>query len=465
MSRSRTVPVATPKFNTLRSRIALLLIAANLPVVAFAVWIGLNQSQLADLADRDRLVQAAALVAARAAAAKEDQAPITAGSRDVIFRDRSSRSEIAAAIVASDGRPIVMDDEVAPFGREWLPKSGLPTMKSPVDRRLMRDRGADGRAYRYVVAPVKKGSELAVAATPYDLLTRNKTLWMMLALGLPALMVLMSVGLVMFGVERFVLRWIRALKGAAAESDGGKLAESATTLKGAPDELVELGEALDAMSRRVEERSAALTSAVDDRDKLLRELHHRVKNNFQMIASLLALQRQEAPETLSAILRAPEDRVRAMAAAYKVSYASGEIGHVEVASLVRDVAVQARQAIGARRFEVAADFPKDAGEIDLDRAVSLALLVMELFSAASGACDSATVTAEPTEDGRLALIVAGPCSGWLPQQGLPQRLIGAYADQLGTAIEEREDGSVRIVVPLASEKPEFGMRPRAKAVA
>ena len=53
-----------PSFNTLRSRIALLLIAANVPVIALAVWIGVNQSQLADVADRDRLVQAATLVAA-----------------------------------------------------------------------------------------------------------------------------------------------------------------------------------------------------------------------------------------------------------------------------------------------------------------------------------------------------------------------------------------------------------------
>ena len=329
-------------------------------------------------------MQAAALVAARASAASSENGQVSQAARDVIFRDRGSRSEIAAAIVTPDGRPILMDDEVAPFGRDWLPKEGLPTRQvSPIDDRLLRGRGRDGRAYRYVVAPVKKGEALAVVATPFDLLTRNKTLWLMLALGLPAMMVLLCVGLVLFGVERFVLRWIRALQGAAAAYDGRKLSTRSGALKGAPYELTQLGDALDAMSERVEERSTELSAAVDDRDRLLRELHHRVKNNFQMIASLLALQRQEAPETLSAILRAPEDRVRAMAAAYKVAYASGEIGHVEVAALVRDVAVQARQAGGGRRFEVSADFPKDAGEVDLDRAVSLALLVAELLGAAA----------------------------------------------------------------------------------
>ncbi|MDR4306322.1 sensor histidine kinase [Chelatococcus sambhunathii] len=455
--------MAFPSFNTLRSRIALLLIAANVPVIALAVWIGVNQSQLADVADRDRLVQAATLVAARAAGMKGDGAPLEAGMRDQIFKDRGSRFEIAAAVVDKTGAPLAIDEEVSPFGRGWLPKDGLPTMAT-ADPRILKARGADGRAYRYAIAPVKSGGALAVAATPFDLIARNKTLWLMLALALPALMILLCVGLVLFGIERFVLRWIRALKTAAAASDGARLATSSDSLKGAPDELLELGEALDAMAHRVEDRSKALTSAVDDRDRLLRELHHRVKNNFQMIASLLALQRQEAPETLSTILRAPEDRVRAMAAAYKVSYASGEIGHVEVAALVRDVAQQARQAIGGRRFEVSADFPKDAGEVDLDRAVSLALLIMELLNAAAAACPSASVSAVTPEDGRIALLISGPKPGWLPETGLSQRLIGAYAEQLGSAIEQQDDGAVRIAVRLASEKPKIGMNTKVAAV-
>ena len=453
--------MALPTFKTLRSRIALLLVAANLPVIALAVAIGVNQSTMADLADRDRLVQAASLVAARAAGMRD--AAIEGSARDAVFRDRSSRSEIAAAIVRPDGTVLAQDVEVAPFGQSWLPSEGLPTVSIEKDGRILKARGADGRAYRYAIAPVKTGDALAIVASPFDLLARSKTQWLMLALALPALMILLCVGLVLFGIERFVLRWIRALRSAAAASDGGALKPASGALKGAPDELLELGDALEAMSNRVEERSKALTAAVDDRDKLLRELHHRVKNNFQMIASLLALQRQEAPETLSSILRPPEDRVRAMAAAYKVSYASGEIGHVDVIELVRDVSSQARQAGGSRSFDVSTHFEKEAGEVDLDRAVSLALLLMELLTAAASAAKTATVTGEATEDGKLALVIAGPSSGWLPEAGLSQRLIRAYADQLSTAVEELDGGSVRIVAPLAFEKPTIGMKPAAAA--
>lgn len=455
---------AAPKFNTLRSRIALLLIAANLPVMALAVWIGVNQANLADVADRDRLVQAASLVSARASGLRID-AEISRPLSEAIFRDRGTRSEIAAAIVSPAGAPLAKDDEAAPFGKDWLPNNGLPRTAMPEDARILKARGRDGRAYRYAIAPIRPSGALAIVASPFDLLNRSRTQWLLLALVLPALMTLLCVGLVLFGIERFVLRWIRALRASAAASDGGGLAMRSADMRGAPNELIDLGDALEAMSRRVEDRSAALTSAVDDRDKLLRELHHRVKNNFQMIASLLALQRQEAPETLSAILRPPEDRVRAMAAAYKASYAAGEIGHVDVAELVRDVATQARQTIGARTFEVSANFPKDAGEIDLDRAVSLALLVMELLNAAAAASTTASVTASSAADGRLTLTISGPSAGWLPETGLAQRLIHAYAVQLGTEIEQCDDGAVRLAAPLAFEKPKFGMKPSRVAAA
>ena len=454
--------MAAPRFNTLRSRIALLLIAANLPVIALAVWIGVNQSNVADVADRDRLVQAAILVAARAGGVNAD-ARISGGGGETIFRDGATRTEIAAAIVSPTGDPILTDHESQPFGKDWLPKGGVPKTKMPEDARILKARGGDGRAYRYAVAPIRGSESLAIVASPFDLLDRSRTQWLLLALVLPALMILLCVGLVLFGIERFVLRWIRALRASAAASDGGGLAMRSADMRGAPNELTDLGEALEAMSQRVDDRSAALTSAVDDRDKLLRELHHRVKNNFQMIASLLALQRQEAPETLSAILRPPEDRVRAMAAAYKASYAGGEIGHVDVAGLVRDVATQARQAVGSRVFDVSAHFPENAGEIDLDRAVSLALLVMELLGAAANASPKATISSSAGDDGRLMLTISGPAAGWLPATGLSQRLIHAYADQLGTKIEECDGGAIRLAAPLAFEKPKIGMKSRAVA--
>ena len=84
-------------------------------------------------------------------------------------------------------------------------------------------------------------------------------------------------------------------------------------------------------------------------------------------------------------------------------------------------------------------------------------------SAAAAATDSAVVEASAEPGGKLALTISGPPPGWLPGPGLSQRLIRAYADQLGTAIEELDGGAIRLVVSLASEKPTIGMRSRTAA--
>lgn len=446
---------------TLRANVALLLIAANFPVIALAVWIGVRDFREADLADRDRLVQAAQLVAARATGLPADAAQDSL--KRIVVQDRSSRAAIAVAILSRDGR-VLADDAPAGFGRSWLSTEGPPKNALPSDERILKGRGSDGRAYRYAAAPIENSDATVIAATPFDFMGRSQTQWLILALGLPALMSLLCIGLVLFGIERFVLRWIRALRNSAEAYHGGRLdVAKASTMRGAPTELARLGEALDGMSQRIEERTVELKGAVEARDRLLRELHHRVKNNFQMIASLLALQRQEAPQSLSAVLRAPEDRVRAMAAAYKASYASGEIGHVDVGELLRDVALQARETGSGRMFDVGVAAEKDLGEVDLDRAVSLALLVMELLSAAGPANDSATLSAQSDGDGRAVVAVSAATSGWLPSTGLSQRLIRAYADQLSTTVEEDEAGSVRFAFALAYEKPTIGMRPRKAA--
>lgn len=440
-------------FKTLRRRIALLLIAANLPVIVFAIAIGKQEFSLADRFDRDRLVQTAALVAARAALSQQAAKPIDNALADAPYEG------VATAIVRADGAPVAQNrNDLVDATGAWLPQTGLPEKQIPDDARITKSRSSDGTAYRYAVAPIEGSDLKAVAGARFDFFGHTQTQWLFFALALPALMVLSCVGLVLFGIERFVLRWIRALRAMAASTDGIGLLPNAVPIEGAPQELAELGEALEGMSRRVQERSAALETALDGRDRLLRELHHRVKNNFQMIASLLALQRQEAPATLSAVLRAPEDRVRAMAAAYKVSYASGEIGHVGVADLIRDVALQARQTTGGRTFEVSAHFPEEDFEIGLDFAVSLALLVTELLNAAAGASEKASVTAAALPEGKVSLTIASAAHDWLPTSGLGHRLIRAYADQLSTGLDESEAGSVRLVIQLAQDKPFFGMR-------
>jgi len=104
-----------------------------------------------------------------------------------------------------------------------------------------------------------------------------------------------------------------------------------------PRELADLGESLNLMANDAARRVALLRESGAEKSALLLELHHRVKNNFQVITSLLSLLRQEMPAPRRAEIRFVEDFVRAMAVAYRVAYDSGDVTGVVLQDLLRSV--------------------------------------------------------------------------------------------------------------------------------
>jgi two-component sensor histidine kinase len=178
-----------------------------------------------------------------------------------------------------------------------------------------------------------------------------------------------------------------------------------------------------------------------------------VKNNFQMIASLLALQRRELPTRLRTLLRVPEDRVLAMAAAYKASYATGEIGHVSALDLLRDVTAQLRQSFGldAPLIQTAAE--DEPVWLDLDQAVPLGLLVSEILTStldrADGAAHPIQVSVLKPDPRTVHVeITSRRIADAIPSTGLAARLVAAYRAQLNAAVSCPEDDRVVIAMPI-----------------
>jgi two-component sensor histidine kinase len=77
-------------------------------------------------------------------------------------------------------------------------------------------------------------------------------------------------------------------------------------------------------------------NTADERDGLVRELHHRVKNNLQIIVSLMNVQKRMLPQERRGEIRFLEEHVQSMAAAYRVVYASGELTKVSIDELIRE---------------------------------------------------------------------------------------------------------------------------------
>jgi two-component sensor histidine kinase/sensor domain CHASE-containing protein len=139
------------------------------------------------------------------------------------------------------------------------------------------------------------------------------------------------------------------------------------------------GEALEII-RDVTERKRVEELA--KKELLLREIHHRVKNNLQVISSLLYLQSQQVGDPrLSGILEEDRQRIRSIALIHEKLYQSEEPGEVRIAAYLRDLTNHLVIAYGAGAPRVRLEISvREEEELDLDTVILLGLLISELVS-------------------------------------------------------------------------------------
>lgn len=291
---------------------------------------------------------------------------------------------------------------------------------------------------------------------------------------LPLLFLAAAVATAWFGVDRLVNRWIRRMRRTSALYGAGRLSARVGAIEQAPVEFRSLASAFDDMAASVEARSHELERALAEREHFLRELHHRIKNNFQMIASLLSLQRREVAQPVVSAIREAHDRVQALAAAYRVSYADADTNSVPIQALVADLMERLRESAGASRSILRLVDATDGAILHLDRAIPLALLTTELVAplldVAGAAADPLVLTTRLVDHGAtLHLELTWPEGLAKPASRgrLSDRLISAYVGQLSATLE-RVNGRLTIALPFfagASASPEAAAPPRPPVTA
>ncbi len=133
-----------------------------------------------------------------------------------------------------------------------------------------------------------------------------------------------------------------------------------------------------AHSRRTEE---ALSVSLREKETLLKEVHHRVKNNFQVVVSLLHLQsRQIADGDARAMFLDCEGRIRSMSLVHEKLYRSDNLARIDFGEYVRDLAGEIRHLYGRQSPSPSLGISVDSVKLDVTQAVPCGLIVSELLS-------------------------------------------------------------------------------------
>lgn len=180
-------------------------------------------------------------------------------------------------------------------------------------------------------------------------------------------------------------------------------------------------------------RPQAMTSG-DDREGLVRELHHRVKNNLQIIVSLMNVQKRMLPQDRRGEIRFLEEHVQAMAAAYRVVYASGEMIKVSIDDLIREVVAGLVEVAGGRSHEVETAGCEAKLMINLDQAITLGLalaVVLPPILDASHAAKGRVAMATRQEPDHVCLSITAGIAIDPLLDSLRERLLEGHLKQLG----------------------------------
>jgi PAS domain S-box-containing protein len=193
-------------------------------------------------------------------------------------------------------------------------------------------------------------------------------------------------------------------------------------------------------------RTTALIVALREREVLLSEVHHRVKNNLQLVSSLLALQARGAAESVQHALLEGQRRIDSIALVHEQLYGSRNLSRVNLARYVEALVPELCHASGSSgRVELVLEL--ESVELHPERAVPCGLVISELVTNAlkhafpGDRCGVLTVRLERLEGARLRLAVRDDGVGLgrefpiPPGDSLGLDLVGIFAKQLDAELQ------------------------------
>jgi PAS domain S-box-containing protein len=196
-------------------------------------------------------------------------------------------------------------------------------------------------------------------------------------------------------------------------------------------------------------------TSLREKEVMLQEIHHRVKNNLQVISSLLDMQSLTVDDaTTLQVLQDSQSRVRSMALVHEKLYQSPDLASIDVAEYVYSVAAYLRQVYSTQGREITLDVQVDAVSLDLDTAIPCGLIINELVSNAlkhafppeETGGGKVRIALRSPGDGQLSLMVSDDGVGMPPDmdfetpQTLGLQLVDLLTQQIEGTLDLDRDG-------------------------
>jgi two-component sensor histidine kinase len=315
--------------------------------------------------------------------------------------------------------------------------------------------GAPGNAVpdlRMTDWPVGRGALRATVGTT----DRRITPWDRLVLLLPLLMWIAAAMITWLLVSRLLVRPLKRLERAVTQYQPGGGPLDLPRKLGPSEEIQELRDAFGRAVARVEQSDAEMTTALEGQRRLVREVHHRVKNNLQVVASLLNIHGRSAtaPEARSAYAGISR-RVGALSIVHRNHFAEMEENRgIALRPLINELAAELRAGAPEAARALRVDLDIDSVNTTQDVAVSVAFLITEIveFAMLHAPQDPIEISLRRVSELTARLTLSSHVLVPKEEEGIPEkiqfeRIVAGLARQLRSTLE-RNLGRYSVDLPV-----------------
>ncbi len=280
------------------------------------------------------------------------------------------------ALVDNAGRYLSMTDAAAfaPPPEDWLRRTqagGSYVWYAP----------AGGERRVHIAAPLVGESLYVMLSAKSPGLFSWARLNPLTGLVLPLMTFAVVLVTVYVAADRVVVRWLIYLQRIAALYARGRLTVRPARAEDMPAEIRDLAETLEDMADAIVGRDASLRDSLAQKDALLREIHHRVKNNLQVISSLLSMQQRALSDPgARAAMSDTRQRISALALVYRALYQGPDLKRVDLRPFLEELTAQLVAGESMRGPAVRTELHADTLMIDPDRLAPLALFAVEAIT-------------------------------------------------------------------------------------
>lgn len=353
-----------------------------------------------------------------------------------------------------DGK-ILATEDFSENRRDVLPSDRVLAELSMPDGYAFRSQNHLGEVRDFAIVPIANDKVYVLGSWPPVEGPAQVFSWRSLGLFFPAMIWIISVVVAVVGLHRMVIRHINRLRYWMRLYSDSRVGFENARLEDAPEELESVARTFRAMTTRIAEQERQRAEDLEEKTMLLREVHHRVKNNLQVISSIMNMQvRNAQSDEAKRMIRSLQDRVMALASIHRRLYLSHKLSMIRADELLSDI-VGNLVVIGTTDghgvpAKVSTHF--DPMQIAPQQCMPLSLIMTEAMTNAVKYCGAAEdqqcwidIALSDLGQGRVCLSVVNSCApsdrrdSQSGERGLGISLIETFATQLEGTLEYREE--------------------------